>query len=46
MLIITDVNREPEIVSKESPKDNEDGDNKKNTQNGQHAFWATQFYTK
>ena len=46
MLIITDVNRELEIISKESPKDNEDGDSKKNTPNGQHALWATQFYTK
>lgn len=27
MLIITEVKREPEIISKESPKDNNDGDN-------------------
>ena len=29
MLIITDVNREPEIISKESPKESNNGDNPK-----------------
>lgn len=44
MSIITDVNREPEIISKKSPEKNKMAIVQRNGQKGQCALLATQFY--
>lgn len=44
MLIMTDVNRKPENISKESTKESKDGDNyQRKDQKGQYALCLTQF---
>ena len=46
MSIITDVNRVPEIISKESPKESKYCEKPKEWLKGQYALWARQFQTE